>query len=99
MFSNNLAEESSDEDINEDEDEEHMEEETQKTDKQCFGNLQSFRTLGCEVTDISKSVSFADTPIINLSAAAEESHQLLKVYIFVVYTDFSFTFTSLKFYN
>lgn len=78
LFSNNLAEECSDED-NENEDEENMEEETQTTDKQGFGNLQTFRTLGCEVTDISKGVLFTDAPIINLSSSAAECHQLLKV--------------------
>ena len=77
LFSKNLAEGSSDEDDGEEE--EPMEEETQTTDKQCFENLQTFCTLGCELTDISKSVLSADNPVINLSASAVECSQLLKV--------------------
>ncbi|XP_078357235.1 unhealthy ribosome biogenesis protein 2 homolog isoform X2 [Oculina patagonica] len=73
------AEESSDEDIDDHEDDEHMEEETQTTDKECVGNLQAFRSLGCDITDISKSILFTDAAINNLSSSAAECYQLLKI--------------------
>lgn len=87
MFSNDLAQESSDDD-NDDEDEdkekdekEDVQEETRTSGEQCFG-LQTFRTLGCELADISKSVLFADAPVIKLIPSAAECHRLLKVSAF-----------------
>ena len=55
--------------------------ETRTSGEQCFG-VQTFRTLDCELADISKSLLFADAPVMNLIVSAAECHQLLKVRTF-----------------
>jgi len=71
--------ESSDDD-NDDEngDKEEVQEGTRTSGEQCFG-VQKFRMLGCELADISKSLLFADAPVMNLIASTAECHRLLKV--------------------
>ena len=69
-----LVEDSPNED-NDDEDETGKETETSGT--QSVASLQAFHALGCELTDISKSVLLAEGPVVNLSAA--EPYVVLKV--------------------
>ena len=69
-----LATESEDEDSDVEED---VAKETESTDTQCVGSLQAFRTLGCELTGVAKSMLCSDAPVGKLATA--ECHHLLKV--------------------
>ena len=77
LFSCNLAEESSDEDNQDNEDDKGKE--THKSDKQRVDNLQTFRSLGCDIADMSSGVLLSENPAINLLVSAVKIEQLLKV--------------------
>ena len=51
--------------------------ETEEIQGQTVGNLKDFYTLGCELTDISRSVLLAEDFVVNVSAA--EPNRILKV--------------------
>ena len=60
-----------------------MPEQTGTSGEQCPG-MQTFRTLGFELADISKSILLAEAPVMNRIASVEECHRLLKVSTFVM---------------
>jgi len=68
------ATESEDEDSGVEED---VAKETESRDTQCVGSLHAFRTLGCELIDVAKSMLCSDAPVGKLATA--ECHHLLKV--------------------
>ena len=77
FFSCNLAEESSDEENEDNEDD--KEKQTPNSDKQRVDNLQTFRSLGSDMTDICSGVLLSESPAGTLLASAVKIEQLLKV--------------------
>ena len=78
-----VALERSDDQSDDENDDEEVPEQTGTSGEQCPG-MQTFRTLGFELADISKSILLAEAPVMNRIASVEECHRLLKVSTFVM---------------